>query len=588
MSESIESTAPGQRGAAPLGLLGLAVFSALAISPALLAVFLGPGSLQSALESVAFSVVLWAFWLAAWGAPLRGCAAATPLLLVTPAAILLLLQFRSPINVGVLGIALETNLEETRAFLRGQWPAIGAAYGATAVLAGSSLWLMARHEVRWPRRWRYVALLALPVVLGALHLAYSPLESAAAWMQPAEDPLRTTIWPLEVESLRPTAPFGVVLQAIDGIESERLVGAVSRAMAGFRFGARQAPVPAERQVYVLVIGESSRADRWSINGYTKPTAPRLAGESNLVSFRDVVTPVPATRVAVPLILTRKTAMHALDNHFAERSLVSAFREAGFATYWLSTQSPLGTFDASYAMYAKEADHTTYFNLTGGWNQTPVDGVMLEPLRRILAAPDEARQLIVLHTLGSHLEYRARYPKEFGRFQPALELDDPGLIHDAEYKARLNNAYDNSVLYADYVVSEIVNAVRESGRALGLVLYVSDHGEDLYDGGCDNWAHGKPTVANVRVPMFMWYSAAYATAFPDKVASMREHATAPLTAESVFPSLLDAADIRFPGEDLRRSVLSPSFAPPTKRLVLVGRAMVDFDRAHIGPQCLLVP
>jgi len=96
-------------------------------------------------------------------------------------------------------------------------------------------------------------------------------------------------------------------------------------------------------VVVVVLDESSRFDRWSLNGYERETNPLLAREDNLVMLKDVITPVSATRLSVPVIISRKPAMQSLKDGFSEKSFVSAFKEAGFKTFWISNQVSFSKF-----------------------------------------------------------------------------------------------------------------------------------------------------------------------------------------------------------------------------------------------------
>jgi len=578
-------------GGAPIqrrnGFIGLAAYSLLALLPALVQLLQSDIPRGNALTSFAYSIALWAFWLAFWGRPWRGCVIALPLVLLSPIAVYLEFAFHAQLNPALIGIVLETNREESKEFLSTVWLKIVFSYLVVLAVVVLSIGSMYRCRTGWALRWRICTLLLVPGIFLALHLAYQPLESAGAFLHDAPNPLRTTVWPLEVENIRLTSPFGVILQGSDAIEAEHLIGRASDLLKTFRFGASQAEEVPNAQIFVLVIGESARKDRWALNGYDRATSPNLKREAGLTTFGDVVTVFPATRVAVPVIVTRKPFSQALDTGFRERSLVSAFREAGFATYWISTQAPVGPYDSTFAVYANEADHTAYYNVTGGWERSPPDGVMIDPLKKILANSSERRQLVVMHTLGSHIDYRFRYPDEFDVFKPSLARSDIAAIHDAAYKQKLNNAYDNSILYSDYFLSQVIDAVKASGRPLATVLYVSDHGEDLYDGGCDLWAHGKPTVAGYRVPMFFWHSDSYGKMFPQKIDMLNAHSRLPITTESVFPLVIDAADIRIPSEAASRSLMSPSFTPPSRRIVQTLTGTLDFDRAHPNAQCLLV-
>jgi glucan phosphoethanolaminetransferase (alkaline phosphatase superfamily) len=135
---------------------------------------------------------------------------------------------------------------------------------------------------------------------------------------------------------------------------------------------------------------------------------------------------------------------------------------------------------------------------------------------------------------------------------------------------------------------VIAAVKASGRPLAAVLYVSDHGEDLLDGGCGKSGHGHATPQSVRVPLFFWYSDTYQQTFPEKVATLRRRSKEPLTTESVFPLLVDAAAIQFPTEDTTRSVMSPSFTRHAPRIFrTMEGSTINFDRAHQNAECELV-
>jgi glucan phosphoethanolaminetransferase (alkaline phosphatase superfamily) len=118
----------------------------------------------------------------------------------------------------------------------------------------------------------------------------------------------------------------------------------------------------------MVIGESSRYDRWSLNGYARETNPLLKQEANLVALPDVITSVSATRLSVPVIISRKPATQSLKDGFSEKSFLTAFKEAGFKTFWLSNQISFGKFDTPVSVFAKEADVVEFLNL-GGFTTT---------------------------------------------------------------------------------------------------------------------------------------------------------------------------------------------------------------------------
>jgi glucan phosphoethanolaminetransferase (alkaline phosphatase superfamily) len=283
-------------------------------------------------------------------------------------------------------------------------------------------------------------------------------------------------------------------------------------------------------------------------------------------------------MSVPVILTRKSPK---DNRafFPEKSLIAAFREVGFKTYWLSTQSPLGPHDSSIALHAREAEHSRFLNPTDYRGAGVHDGALLEPLSDILAR-DEPRQLIVLHTLGSHFNYADRYPDGFDKFQPSQTGELAPSLHDRSQKEAMNNSYDNSVYYTDWLLSEIIARLRATDSRATL-LYVADHGENLFDGECTKSGHGHSTEFDFRVASIWWNSPQYSKDRPDSVALVGERRDAALSTSHVFHTMLDAADIHYPGQDLSRSILNSDWIRRPRPV----QGGYDFDSTPRDPVCL---
>jgi glucan phosphoethanolaminetransferase (alkaline phosphatase superfamily) len=348
----------------------------------------------------------------------------------------------------------------------------------------------------------------------------------------------------------------------------------------FTFGAVQASAADLPQVVVMVIGESSRFDRWSLNGYKRETNPLLKKEANLVSLSDVVTAVSATRLSVPILVSRKPATQSLQAGFSEKSFLTAFKEAGFKTWWISNQMSFGQFDTPISVFAKEADVTEFLNLGGFTNKSSYDSVLLDPLQNAMTDPAK-KKLIVLHTLGNHWNYSHRYPKEFDKWQPSLfGIENPAYT-DKALKPQLNNSYDNSILYTDWFLSQVITTLKES-RQLTSMMYVADHGQTLYDGSCNLAFHGHNTQYEFHIPALVWYSDLYRTTHPQKVNQLLRNKRARLATENVFHSLLDMADIRYNTEHLEWSFLSKKFKPHKRYVDSYG--WTDYDNATFKGDC----
>ncbi|MDB5961524.1 MAG: sulfatase protein, partial [Massilia sp.] len=328
------------------------------------------------------------------------------------------------------------------------------------------------------------------------------------------------------------------------------------------------------------LGESSRFDRWSLIGYARDTNPLLSKEPNLVALSDVITSVSATRLSIPVIISRKPAMQSLKDGFYEKSFITAYKEAGFKTFWLSNQISFGKYDTPVSVFAKEADVVDFLNFGGFTNSSNFDEVLFPPFARALA--DKAsKKLIVIHSLGSHWNYSQRYPKRFDQWQPSLFGIDKPAYTDVALKPQLNNSYDSSILYTDWFLSQLIARVKEQQQSAAL-LYVADHGQTLYDKSCKLAFHGHNTDYEFHVPAFVWYSAPYAGRYPAKVEQLERHRGARLATENMFHTLLDLGDISYPGETLEWSFVNPAFKPHTRYVDSYG--WTDYDNATFKGDC----
>jgi glucan phosphoethanolaminetransferase (alkaline phosphatase superfamily) len=306
--------------------------------------------------------------------------------------------------------------------------------------------------------------------------------------------------------------------------------------ADFAPGTYRAPAEEDLTV-VLVIGESARPDHFGLNGYERPTTPGLAARS-VISFRDVTACHHTTRMAVPCLMTRTSGRKPLDlrEHsqrlfVREKSFLSVFRSAGFVTGWVSNQRVLHKKDTAITAISAEAE-VVYFNPTT-WAQAQ-DAVLLDPIREVLARP-ERRQMLVVHTIGSHWPYANRHDDAHAPFQPGCARRNPLYCS----KDAVVNSYDNSILYTDRFLADVI-ALLASRNAL--LIYTSDHGESLGEAGL--FGHGQENRPEQQaVPLIVWASAEFQRRHPERYAAIRRHATTPVSHAYVFHSVLDCAGFR---------------------------------------------
>ncbi len=310
-----------------------------------------------------------------------------------------------------------------------------------------------------------------------------------------------------------------------------------------------ATASSEPQLVILVIGETVRPDHLGINGYARNTTPELAklGPA-LMSFSNVASTTNHTAGAVPNLVRRVVPG-------GDVSLVSVFREAGFYTGWFSNQQR--------TVYEPQADLSDFSHV--GWHEKMRQDTDLLPMLASCIKQCGARQFIVLHMYGSHYPYDERYARRDQVFQPIFR--DVGFSAAApRFKQELINSYDNTLLGTDRFLAAVIAHAKAAGKP-AMVLYTSDHGENLFDDERDMFLHAGPvpTRRDTMVPLLFWANDAFAQAQAGKIAAMRAHVAAPLNHLAVMPTVLDLAGISYDGKDPARSLASGHFQP-VKRMV----------------------
>jgi glucan phosphoethanolaminetransferase (alkaline phosphatase superfamily) len=506
--------------------------------------------------------------------PWLACLLLTPFALLAPLECFYIATYQTPSTAEIVATLYATTLPETVQYLGRLLPAAIATALVAMLLGLVAAWLCHQSTARWSGRSRQLA--------GALAIAVSIPLVALSVSSAMAKPQPPTVGSPDAagNGLRfvgPGYPFGVIARIARFASQWSTMRADSRALAAFSFHAhRPVPQPHRRQVYVLVIGESSARAHWQLFGYDRPTNPELSKLTNIIPIRRMVTSWPETIAAVPVMLTRKP-ITSNQAGWKEPSFLPAMQEAGYDTWWISNQYPIGQTDSPVAMYAYEAQHVLWVNHSATPNNPhSYDGDLIAPLRKALRSSN-LDLFIVLHTMGSHDNYDQRYPKQFERFKPIWSNDHGRLVH-ARY---ILNSYDNTIVYTDHVLAQIIDVLKQSGAVTAL-WYESDHGEVLPLGECRKIGHGIGTWHEYEIPALFWYSNAYLKDFPKRVAAIRANADKRTLSGDTFESLIDMAGVTFPGHDETRSLFSPDWR---YRPRIVGQFWyTDFDHAVASGPC----
>lgn len=314
----------------------------------------------------------------------------------------------------------------------------------------------------------------------------------------------------------------------------------------------------DSHIYVLIIGESTTRRQLGIYGYQRETTPLLSKmKEELLIYKDVISSKSHT------IESLKDALIFKDSeNQTESSIIQLMNQAGFKTYWLSNQMPIGIYETFLTKVSKASDQYTYTNTTRWGSVTPLDEVLLPHFNKTLE-DHASKKFIVINLLATHSNYNLRYPKEFNIFNT-----DPITPFPSDESFKIINHYHNSIAYVDYLVSRIIDKVRARNEK-SFVIYISDHGEEVfYDRNFVGHNESDiPTKSMFEIPFFVWTSKKFASSYHFDFEPNR-----PYILTDFIHSLSDLSQIKFNKFESQKSIFSKEFKP-TKRTIGKG---IDFD------------
>jgi lipid A ethanolaminephosphotransferase len=223
---------------------------------------------------------------------------------------------------------------------------------------------------------------------------------------------------------------------------------------------------------------------------------------------------------------------------ARETLLDVLAHAGLQALWIDNNT--GSKHIAWQQeedFLAESQDARRCNAAGCF-----DEILVDELRRRLAA-GAPPALIVLHQKGSHgPSYFERYPPAFRRFTPTCESNE---LEDCT-REQIVNTYDNTILYTDHVLGEVMDALRaHQGDLDSAMLYIADHGESTGEHGF--FLHGAPDFMappeQTRIPMLLWLSTGFGADTGLDRACIAEHATRPYSHDHLFHSVLGLLDVQ---------------------------------------------
>lgn len=280
----------------------------------------------------------------------------------------------------------------------------------------------------------------------------------------------------------------------------------------------------EAGVYVLVIGESQNRAHMQAYNYHRATTPWLdsmKNDKNMLLFTKVYSCHTHT---VPTLLYALTAKNQYNNIAVKNavSVLEVAEAAGFETVWLSNQVKYSAWDTPVTSIASEANQQKWINSTLGesTNTDYFDGKLIEELEKTKITD---KMLIVMHLMGNHGSYEQRYPKAFEKYDGKNTIDK----------------YDNSIIYNDYVMSQVYKRARKIPNFKGLV-YCSDHADAIDK----NLSHDAAQFDfdMTHIPLYIYLSDSYIQNNSAKYKSLEKQKNKLFTNDLLFNLMLGVLGI----------------------------------------------
>ncbi|WP_034058153.1 sulfatase-like hydrolase/transferase [Lacinutrix jangbogonensis] len=318
------------------------------------------------------------------------------------------------------------------------------------------------------------------------------------------------------------------------------------------------------QVGIVIIGESTSRWHMQLYNYNRETNPILSKmKDELFIFNDVIAPEVMTIKSLEKSLTLSDHNNPkAENNF---SIVQLANAAGFETFWISNQQPVGFTESTPTIIATAAKHKQFL-ATDSYFYSIYDEALIPEIRNAIKT-ESKRKLIFVHLIGTHRLYPKRYTKEFDYFEGVNERTK---YKTAYSKAKVNE-YDNAVRYNDFVVSEIIKLTKAENEN-SFVVYFSDHGDDVFDTQDFVGHHGhKGSKPMFDVPFLAWFSDDYLNN-NKRIDTLNNYENRKYNAEDFIYSFSDIINLDFEGFDATRSIFSSSFKE-RKRLI---KERLDYD------------
>ena len=294
----------------------------------------------------------------------------------------------------------------------------------------------------------------------------------------------------------------------------------------------------KKSIVVIVVGETARAENFTLDGYVRETNPRLSKE-DIINFPNTHSCGTATAASLPCMFSNLKRSRFSDSDAKQNeNLLDVLTHAGVNILWKDNNS--GCKGVCQRVTTENTEILKIPDLCA--EGECFDEVMLLGLQSYFDKI-ENNTVIVLHQKGSHgPAYYKRHPEGFKVFTPECTNDQ---VQDCP-QADIINAYDNTILYTDYFLAEVIGLLKSNaGKYNTALFYMSDHGESLGENGI--YLHGLPysfaPEEQKHIPFILWLSKDFSDSFGLDTECIKRQRNADYSHDNLFHSVLGMLDIK---------------------------------------------
>jgi len=287
---------------------------------------------------------------------------------------------------------------------------------------------------------------------------------------------------------------------------------------------------------VVVVGETARAMNFSLNGYQRETNPELKA-LDVLNFTNATSCGTATAVSLPCMFSHfGRAEYTNIRGRGSENLMDVLTHAGLHTEWWENNT--GPKNVADRIPTIDFYHKTDPNYCAQGECR--DDILVDYLRDHIES-FSGNSVLVLHTGGSHgPAYYLRYPQSFEKFAPACHTAQLADCSNDE----IANGYDNSILFTDHVLADIIGILKQHNELATAMIYMSDHGESLGENGV--YLHGAPYFIapkeQTSIPMIAWFSEPYKTTMKLDTNCVRNELAKSFSHDNLFATVLGMMDV----------------------------------------------